>query len=130
MFAFIVGKRCVPQYLIESRGIIADGTAVSTVYRGSFRGGSYFVSYDFAYNGLTYHGTSRADRDWAKGTPMPAPIKVRFIPSNPDLNLPDVAGITPLWLSILFMLVLLSLAVYNGAKAISVWRVSSNQQEL
>ena len=106
----------MPEYLIASRGIVTDGLAVSAVYHSGYRSGGYFVSYNFTYNGVTYHGSSRADSDWAEHTSMPTPIHVRFVPSNPSLNLPDVAGITPLWLSVLFTLVCLSLAIYFGIK--------------
>ena len=131
VFGVIVGKRCVQKYLIESRGVITDGTAVSIVYHKGASSGSYYVYYDFSHNGVIYHGQSRADREWASTAHTPTPIRVRFDPGDPALNSPpDVEGITPLWLSVLFALGLLSFGIYNGMKVVFGLLANPTQQNL
>ena len=125
---FMVGKRCVRQYLIESRGIVADGTAFSIGYKHSLNGrtSGYFVTYTFDYNGVTYTGTSGANSSWACSASMPASVRVRFVPSDPNLSWPLEVGVyNPLWVGILFTLLPLSMATYLVTKTILYLRTRS-----
>jgi hypothetical protein len=119
--SFIGGKCCVQAYLMISQGITVNGTAVSTspvlgMHHPS--GYNYNLYYNFDYNGVTYHGETVPPDDWIHKTSLPCSIRVRFLPSNPNMHQPlDFAG-NPLWSNITLTLIFLSLAILLGIKAV------------
>ena len=123
-------KSCMRQYLIESKGIVANGIAISTSYEQAGKTWNYFVHYTFDYNGFTYNGKSEVQAEWAHTASMPATIRVKFVPSNPNLNLPlDVGVQNSFWVGILIALVSLSFAIYIGVKIVlSFIRTSRNTE--
>src|SRR5579863_4195771 len=85
---------------LERYGIFAGGTALRSEYR-SGRGGGYYVHYVFKYNQTTYQSERLVKESWIQATKLPAPIRVQFLPDNPDSNWLPGTDPNPLWMDVL-----------------------------
>ena len=118
--------------LLMTRGMTVVGTALSAHPRTGRHhpaGLDYNLDYSFEYEGVTYHGSSEAPTLWVSETILPAPLRIRFLPGNPNLIWPPDIGIAnPLPGEIFGTLLPLALAIIVGVKAKRDLRDSSTRE--
>ncbi len=117
---YSVADSCIQEHAIERHGLITNGMAYFTEFKGMPRGGgAYHVRYLFYYNGTKYNCESQALDNWVNTTKLPAEIRIQFLPDRPDINrLPDVGIHRSVLLEVLFLVFCLSLISYLGRKIV------------
>lgn len=110
-----IGENCLLRYRVESSGTITNGWAISVNYNSIGRGGGWSADYIFQYKGVYYRGYTTVQKSWAQSHKAPVPLRIGFVPSNSNLNLPlDVSNIPPFWAGVLIVSVLGITASYMG----------------